>query len=107
MANPKSCLQAKKGAVMDPSILLNNPQLNNISPEKLKFLMELAGQEKGSNPKDMAAALMAASASAQQKGVGFDNSEMDLIVEVLKQNMPENDRKKADMILSMMRGRKK
>lgn len=92
---------------MDPSILLNNPQLNNISPEKLKFLMELAGQEKGSNPRDMAAALMAASAAAQQKGFGFDNAEMDLIVEVLKQNMPESDRKKADMILNMMRSRKK
>lgn len=92
---------------MDPSILLNHPMLNNISPEKLQFLMEMTKQEKGSTPKDMAAALMAASAAAQKKGVGFDSSEMDLIVEVLKQNMPESDKKKADMILNMMKGRKK
>ncbi len=92
---------------MDPSVLLNNPQLKNISPEKLQFLMEMAGQEKGSTPKDMAAALMAASAATKKKGVGFESSETDLIVEVLKQNMSESDRKKADMILSMMKGRKK
>ena len=92
---------------MDPSFLLNNPNLSNISPEKLQFLMELANQEKGTSPKDMAAALMSASTAAQQKGVGFEPSEMDLIVEVLKQNMPESERKKADMILSMMRSRRK
>ena len=92
---------------MDPSILLNNPHLKNISPEKLQFLMELAGQDQGASPKDMASNLMAASAAAQKKGVGFEASEMDLIVEVLKQNMSEGDRKKADLILSMMKGRKK
>lgn len=92
---------------MDPSFLLNNPQLNNISPEKLQFLMEMANQNSGSSPKDMASALMSASATAQKRGVGFDSSEMDLIVEVLKQNMSDADRKKADLILNMMRNRKK
>ena len=92
---------------MDPSLLLNNPQLSNISPEKLQFLMEMANQEKGTSPKDIASALMSASADAQKKGVGFDNTETDLIVEVLKQNMSEAERKKADMILAMMKNRKK
>lgn len=92
---------------MDPSFLLNNPQLGNISPEKLQFLMEMASQEKGTSPKDMAASLLSASASAQSKGMGFDSSETDLIVEVLKQNMSAEDQKKADMILSMMRRNKK
>lgn len=92
---------------MDPSFLLNNPQLNNISPEKLQFLMELANQEKGSSPKDMASALMSASATAKSKGVGFDSSEMDLIVEVLKQNMSDEEKKKADMILNVLKMKKK
>lgn len=96
-----------KGVIMDPSFLLNNPQLNNISPEKLQFLMEMAGQQKGGTPQDMAAALMAASAAAQQKGVGFDNSEMSLIVEVLKQNMSDNEKKRVDLILNMMKMNKK
>ena len=92
---------------MDPSFFLNNPQFNNISPEKLQFLMEMANQQTGNTPKDMMSTLMSASAAAQQKGVGFEPSETDLIVEVLKQNMPEAERKKADMILTMMKGMKK
>ena len=92
---------------MDPSFLLNNPQLSNISPDKLKFLTELANQSHGSSPQDMAASLMAASSAAQNRGVNFEASEMNLIVEVLKQNMSESDRKKADMILGMMKNRKR
>ena len=92
---------------MDPSLLLNNPQLNNISPEKLQFLMEMASQNPGSTPKDMMSALTAASSAAQNKGVSFDNSETELIVEVLKMSMPEGERRKADMILSMMKKNRK
>lgn len=92
---------------MDPSLLLNNPMLNNISPEKLQFLMELANQNQASTPKDMMSALTAASSAAQNKGVSFDNSEADLIVEVLKMSMPEGERRKADLILSMMKKNRK
>ena len=90
---------------MDPSLLLNNANLKNISPEKLKFLMEMANKSSGSTPQDMMAALMAASSAAQKSGVGFDSNERDLIIEVLKQNMSKDDQKKADLILSMMKGR--
>ncbi len=84
----------------------NNPRLNNISPEKLQFLMEMASQPQGATPKDMMSSLMSAANAAKDKGVKFDNSETDLIVEVLKQNMSDSDKSKADMILNMMRKRK-
>ena len=90
---------------MDASILLYNANLKNISPEKLKFLMEMANKSSGSTPQDMMAALMAASSAAQKSGVGFDSNERDLIIDVLKQNMSKDDQKKADLILSMMKGR--
>lgn len=83
----------------------NNPRLNNISPEKLQFLMEMANQPQGATPKDMMSSLMSASNAAKDKGVKFDSSETDLIVEVLKQNMSDSDKSKADMILNMMRKR--
>lgn len=83
----------------------NNPKLNNISPEKLQFLMEMANQPHGGTPKDMMSALMSASSTAKDKGVKFDSSETDLIVEVLKQNMSDSEKSKADMILNMMKKR--
>lgn len=88
---------------MDPSLLLNNAKLKNISPEKLQFLLEMTKKGSGSTPQDMMAALMAASSAAQKSGVGFDSDERDLIIQVLKQNMSEADQKKADMILNMFK----
>lgn len=92
---------------MDPSFLLNNPQLKNISPEKLKILLELSKKGSGNSKKDMLSSLMAASNSMKEKKVSFEGSESDLIINVLKQNMSAEDQKKADMILSMMKNRKK
>ncbi|MFP3154521.1 hypothetical protein LQZ18_08860 [Lachnospiraceae bacterium ZAX-1] len=92
---------------MDPSFLLNNPQLKNISPEKLKLLMEFSQKDPKRSPKDMANSILAASTSFKEKGVGFDSGETDLIVEALKQTMSEEDKRKADMILSMMKSRRR
>ena len=88
---------------MDPSILLNNAQLKNISPQKLQFLLEMTQKKSGGTPQEMMAALMAASQAAQKSGVDFNSGEQDLIIEVLKQNMSEADQKKADLILNMIR----
>ena len=38
---------------MNPGILLNNPALKNISPEKLNFLLQFAQENNNKNPKDM------------------------------------------------------
>lgn len=65
----------------------------------------MANQQKSTTPKDMMSSLMSASTTAKEKGVKFDSSETDLIVEVLKQNMSDSDKSKADMILNMMRKR--
>ena len=69
---------------MNPQDLLNNPQLQNISPEKLQLLMNLAQNTSpsGANPKDMAASLKSASDRASKEGMEFSSGERDLIVEV-------------------------
>jgi hypothetical protein len=88
---------------MDPSMFKNNPLLKNVPKEKLQFLMEMAHLNQGNNPKDVAKSIRAASASAKKEGVKFENNEMDMIVDVLKQNMNDGDKKKADLILNMMK----
>lgn len=92
---------------MDPSNVLSQDSLRQISPEKLQFLLEMAQKSRGGSPQDMLGALMAASSAAQKSGVSFDPGESSLIIEALKQNMSEADRKKADMILGMMKNRRK
>ena len=91
---------------MDPQDLLNNPQLQNISPEKLELLMKLAQSTSpaASSPKDMAASLKNASEQASKEGMALSSGERDLIIEVLKQNLPPQERQKVDMMMQMMKG---
>ena len=90
---------------MNPQDLLNNPQLANISPEKLQFLMELARNNPSntSNPKEMAESLKNASEKARKEGMDFSSNERDLIIQVLKQGMPPQEQKKVDLLMTMMR----
>ncbi|MCI9003639.1 MAG: hypothetical protein HFH39_00010 [Lachnospiraceae bacterium] len=94
---------------MNPQDLLNNPQLANISPEKLQFFMELAknSSPNGSNPKEMAESLKNASTQAKNQGMDFSSNERDLIIEVLKQSMPPQEQKKVDLLMQMMKTMRK
>lgn len=92
---------------MNPSDLLNNPQLSNISPDKLAMLMELAKNNAATgSPQEMAASLKNASETAQKEGMNFSSGERDMIIEVLKQNMPPQEQKKVDLIMGMMKNMK-
>lgn len=91
---------------MNPQDLLNNPQLqNNISPEKLQLLMELANNSSPntSNPKEMADSLKNASENVKKQGMNFSSGERDLIIEVLKQGMPPQEQKKVELLMQMMK----
>ncbi|MCI9646766.1 MAG: hypothetical protein HFH40_08175 [Lachnospiraceae bacterium] len=94
---------------MNPQDLLNNPQLANISPEKLQFFMELAknSSPNGSNPKEMAESLKNASTQAKSQGMDFSSNERDLIIEVLKQSMTPQEQKKVDLLMQMMKTMRK
>ncbi|MCI9175592.1 MAG: hypothetical protein HFH49_11750 [Lachnospiraceae bacterium] len=95
---------------MNPQDILNNPQLQkNISPDKLKLLMELANSNSAntSSPQAMAESLKNASESVRNQGMDFSSSERDLIIEVLKQSMPPQEQKKVDLLMQMMKTMKK
>ncbi|MFG6383912.1 MAG: hypothetical protein K1V96_06625 [Lachnospiraceae bacterium] len=93
---------------MNQQDLLNNPQLQNISPEKLQFLMELAKNNSStSTPQDMAQSLKNASESVKKEGMNFSSAERDLIIEVLKQSMPPQEQKKVDLLMQMMKTMRK
>lgn len=79
---------------MNPAFLSNNPALKNISPEKLNFLLQFAQENNNKNPKDMVPLFLAASSSARKNGMTFSNAESALILEIMKQNMNEEEKKK-------------
>lgn len=92
---------------MNPSYLLNNPALKGISDEKINFLLQFANENKDKKPKDMIPLFLAASASAKKKGMTFSGTEANLILEIMKQNMNDDEKKKTDMIIDMFQSKKR
>lgn len=93
---------------MNPADLLNNPQLQNISPEKLALLMNLAqNNSPKETPQEMAESLKNASETAQKQGINFSSNEREMIVDVLKQNMSPQEQKKVDLLMQMMKNMKR
>ena len=84
----------------------NNPMLNNISPEKLQFLMNFASAQKPTNMNDMMPFLLSTMNTAKANNVQFTDSETELLFNILKQNMSEEEAKKADKIMQIMKSRR-
>ena len=59
---------------MNLDFLQNNPELNNIDPKKLEFLMNLASENPPTNTKDIANVLMGAEYSAVCEVVFFQRA---------------------------------
>lgn len=88
---------------MNLDFLKGNPALNDISPEKLQFLMDFDSNNTDTkDAKSMASTIMNAANNGQTKRYDFSNTETTLLIELLKQNMSEAERVKADKMLQMM-----
>lgn len=92
---------------MDFDAFKNNENLENISPEKLNFLMQFAARNKSGNAKEMSNMIMGAMSDAKKEGIQFTPNETDLIIEVLKQNMSPEEQRKAEQLLMLMRNFKR
>lgn len=88
------------------SNIFQNPVFQNLSPEKLQFLMEFHEMQKPDNANQAAPFFMQTLKQAKNKGIQFTPDESTLLIEILKQNMSEADQKKADMIMQMMSRKK-
>lgn len=91
---------------MIPDLFENNPLLNNISPEKLQFLMNFASMQKPNSINEMMPFLLSTMNTAKEKNIQFTEPETELLVNLLKQNMSEDESKKADKIIQIMKNRR-
>lgn len=88
------------------SSIFNTPAFQNLSSEKLQFLMEFQNMAKPSSMHNAAPFFMQILRQAQSKGIRFSEEESSLLIDILKQNMTPQEQKKADMILNMIKKRK-
>lgn len=80
---------------------MNNPALNNIDPVKLQILSSLASEAGKKSPNEMMPFFMSAMNQTAEKGVNFTQPERELLINILMQNLPPEDKKKAETILRM------
>lgn len=84
----------------------NNPLLQNMSPEKMQFLMSFATSQKPTDIKEMMPFLLSTMNSAKSKNIQFTEPETELLVTILKQNMSAEEAAKADKIIQLMKSRR-
>lgn len=86
--------------------LNQNPLLKGMDPEKLQFLLNFASSKKPTEMKDMTSFLLKTMTQARSKNIRFSEKETELLIGLLKQNMSEEDAKKADRMIQLIRQRK-
>ena len=86
----------------------NDPSLKNMDLKKLAFLSELAAQSGNQSMDSLLPFLISANKNANSMGLQFNNSETDLILNVLKSRMSPEEQSRIEMLRKMadMLGRK-
>ena len=92
---------------MDNNLFQNNPDMGNLSPEKLDFLMKFASAQKPSQMQEMMPFLMSSMSQAKKDNIEFSPTESDLLIEILKQGLSPDEARKADMIIRLMKNNRR
>ena len=88
---------------MDQNFFSQNSAFQNISPEKLAFLMNFMNQEKPNSSRDMMAFLMTFTTKARRQNISFTTDETDFIIQHLKQNLSQADQQRVDQVLRLLK----
>lgn len=89
---------------MDSNIF-NNPLFQNLSPEKLKFLMEFQNAQKPTQSTQAGNFFTNTMQQAQKEGIQFSKEESSLLIDLLMQNMSDQERQKAQLLMMLLKKR--
>lgn len=81
---------------------MNRDQLRNISPAKLRIILDLMENSKGKGPDALMPLLLQANQKMQQQGIQFTPEESRLMLNMLKQDMTPAEVKKIEMMESIL-----
>jgi len=88
---------------MDNNLFQNNPAFNNLSPEKLAFLMNFANAKKPTQMQEMMPFLMSSMNQAKKENIEFTPSESDLLIDILKKSLSPEEARKVDLMMRIMK----
>ena len=91
---------------MDQDKFKENAASSGLSKEKLDFIMNFTNSKKPTDFKEMAPFLISALNSAKNKNIQFTQSETELLIQILKQNMTPEEAQKADRLIALLKTRR-
>ncbi len=81
----------------------NDPAFAKLSPVKLMFLEQVLGEMQKQKKETMMPFFLAVNAKASQMGIAFTDEETELIFTQMEQRMTPEERKRVELIRSMMK----
>ena len=90
----------------DANIWMNDPELVNISKNKLIFLEKMLFESKNHTGKELMPFFMSLAMKAKNENITFTEGEINTIVPVLKKYASEEEIKKMDQVIKMFKSRK-
>lgn len=81
---------------------MNHPDMKSIPKEKLDLILAFAKQQEGKKPEEILTAMMTFSARLRQQGLSFTKQESNLMIEIMTESMPEEEKQKVRLIKSLL-----
>ena len=91
---------------MNESDWMSDPRVAAIPKEKLDFLQKIFFESKKLSQKELMPFFMALAGRAKKANISFSQTEMDTILEVIKENASPDECKKIDQTLKLFASRK-
>lgn len=92
---------------MKNDVFKTNPVFQNLSPEKLSFLMNFANSKKPTEMKDMMPFLLGTLSLPKSRISSSQSLQTELMISILKQSMSPEEAEKADKIIRLMERKKR
>lgn len=85
---------------------MNDPELTDISVNKLMFLENMLFESKNHTGKELMPFFMSLAMKAKKENITFSENEINIIIPVLKKYASEDEIKKMDQVIKMFKTRK-
>lgn len=79
----------------------NDPQLQNMAPEKIHFLEQMSSELKQKQQDEVLPFLLAVTAAANERGISFSDEEAEMIIEHIFPNQTPEDKKRIQQLKMM------
>lgn len=85
---------------------MNDPRVKSIDPRKLEVIELFVGQNQSKSPEQLIPEIVTLNTKLRSMNLEFTNQDSELILDILKESMTFEERKRVDLIKQIMSKRR-